>query len=135
MKIVHVMMGLERGGARTFMFALACESARRGHDIHVAAFHEDIVAEHAQRVSLPFHLMKRGAKPDLLGPILRIKRLFKQLRPDIVHTHTYFPHIVARPAARSANVPVVVSIRQKKDGDGANHMGRDDCLISDCFIL
>jgi glycosyltransferase involved in cell wall biosynthesis len=124
MKILHVMMGLERGGSRTFMFALACESVRRGHDVHVAAFHDAIVANQAQALNLPFHLARRGTKIDPVGPMLRARRLFRRLRPDIVHTHTYFPHIVARPAARSAGVPVVVSSIQTNLARGRGLSGK-----------
>jgi len=109
MKIAHVMMGLERGGARTFMFDLAVESVRQGHAVDIVGFHEGIVSLQARQLNLPFHLVERGARTNLFGPLFRTRCLFVRLRPDVVHTHTYFPHIVARTAARLAHVPVVVS--------------------------
>jgi len=130
MKIAHVMMGLERGGARTFMFELALESARRGHDVHIAAFHDAIVLEQARQLNLPFHLARRGARTDLFGPAFRMKRLLDRVRPDVVHTHTYFPHIVARPAARLADVPVVVSSIQTNLAQGRGLSGGGSPLRS-----
>jgi glycosyltransferase involved in cell wall biosynthesis len=109
MKIAHVMMGFDEGGARTFMLDLAAESRRRGHDVHVVGYHEAQMVVYARDHGLPFHCASRGVKLDLVGPMLRTRRLFRHLKPDVVHTHTYFPHIVARPAARLAGVPAVVS--------------------------
>ena len=55
---------------------------------------------HATRKTAPLHDLLAG--PELF-------RLFRRLRPDIVHTHNPKPGIYGRPAARAAAVPVVVN--------------------------
>jgi glycosyltransferase involved in cell wall biosynthesis len=55
---------------------------------------------HATRSVAPGH--------DLLA-LPELKRLFRRLRPDIVHTHTPKPGLYGRLAARSAAVPGIVN--------------------------
>ena len=44
-----------------------------------------------------------------LGAILELRSLFRELRPDIVHTHNPKPGVYGRLAARWAHVPAVVN--------------------------
>src|SRR3954454_13138461 len=45
---------------------------------------------------------------DLMAPA-ELFRLFRRLRPDIVHTHNPKPGVYGRMAARAAGVPLVVN--------------------------
>ena len=61
---------------------------------------EHVALRHATRAVAPRH--------DALA-LLELRRLFRKLRPDIVHTHNPKPGIYGRIAARLAQVPIVVN--------------------------
>lgn len=56
--------------------------------------------EHATRAMAPLRDLRL---------IRELHRLFRSVRPDIVHTHTPKPNMYGRPLARAARVPVVVN--------------------------
>ena len=54
------------------------------------------------------HATRAHAPAEDVRLLTELRRLFKELRPDIVHTHTPKPGYVGRLAARSSRVPTVV---------------------------
>jgi glycosyltransferase involved in cell wall biosynthesis len=44
-----------------------------------------------------------------VAALVELRRIFKELRPDVVHTHNPKPGVYGRLAARSAGVPVIVN--------------------------
>jgi glycosyltransferase involved in cell wall biosynthesis len=85
---------------------------RAGYDVHTASAPGPFVAgltadgishhplRHATRAFAPGH--------DAAAPA-ELYRLFRRLRPDIVHTHNPKPGVYGRMAARAAGVPLVVN--------------------------
>jgi glycosyltransferase involved in cell wall biosynthesis len=83
-----------------------------GYDVHTASASGPFVAglaadgivhhplRHATRALAPGH--------DAAAPA-ELYRLFRRLRPDIVHTHNPKPGVYGRLAARAAGVPLVVN--------------------------
>lgn len=83
-----------------------------GYDVHTASAPGPFVAalevdgivhhplEHATRSTAPLEDAKA---------LLELYRLFRRLRPDIVHTHNPKPGVYGRIAARLARVPLVVN--------------------------
>jgi glycosyltransferase involved in cell wall biosynthesis len=59
---------------------------------------------------VPLHHATRSVSPghDLLA-LVELERLFRRLRPDIVHTHNPKPGLYGRLAARAAGVPGIVN--------------------------
>jgi glycosyltransferase involved in cell wall biosynthesis len=105
MKIVHMSLGNERGGSTGVMLQLAQGATAKGHAVTVMVFRNDVVAERARARGLDV-LVAGGNR---LQSIWRMYQLLKQHKPEIVHTHSYFPDVFGRPAARLARVPVIVS--------------------------
>lgn len=68
-------------------------------DLHAAGIGH-ISLTHSTRSTAPLHDLLAG--PELF-------RVFRRLKPDIVHTHNPKPGIYGRAAARAAGVPVVVN--------------------------
>ena len=57
----------------------------------------------------PLHHATRAFSPaEDVRSFFELRRLFAELKPDIVHTHTPKPGYVGRLAARTSRVPVVV---------------------------
>ncbi len=90
--------------------ALAAQKA--GYDVHVATMDGPAVAD-IQALGMTHHAipMTRSGKNPLqeLGTLLALVRLFRRLRPDVVHLVTIKPVLYGGIAARLARVPGMVA--------------------------
>ena len=91
---------------------LALAAQRAGYDVHVATMAGDSVSR-IQAHGLTHHIipMTRSGKNPLqeLRTVWALYRLFRQLRPDVVHLVTIKPVLYGGIAARLAGVPAMVS--------------------------
>jgi glycosyltransferase involved in cell wall biosynthesis len=106
MKVLHVITGLDAGGAE-LQLAMILRRTRHESDV-VTLYNPGPVAEmiRAQGTSVRDIGMQRNTE---LPALLRLHRLIKEGQYDVVHTHLYRAQIYARPAARLAGVPVVLT--------------------------
>lgn len=112
MRIVQVVLSLGMGGQERLVVRIAKGLRERGHDSHVVTLTPG-GALRRDLDTIPVHEVPRR---DGIDPRLSAKlwRLFRSLRPDVVHTHNATPLIYAAPAARLARVRRVV---HTKHGD------------------
>jgi glycosyltransferase involved in cell wall biosynthesis len=83
-----------------------------GYEVHAASapgpyvdgLQADGIAHHPLR-----HATRSTAPQRDLAALVELHRLFRRLRPDIVHTHNPKPGVYGRLAARTARVPRVVN--------------------------
>ncbi|OZI38786.1 glycosyltransferase family 1 protein [Bordetella genomosp. 5] len=91
---------------------LALAAQAEGYDVHVATMDGPAVAD-IQALGLTHHAipMTRSGKQPLqeLGTLMALVRLFKRLRPDLVHLVTIKPVLYGGLAARLARVPAMVA--------------------------
>jgi glycosyltransferase involved in cell wall biosynthesis len=106
MKVLHVITGLDAGGAE-LQLAMILRRTRHESDV-VTLYNPGPVAEQirAQGTSVRDIGMQRNTE---LPALLRLHKIIKDGRYDVVHTHLYRAQIYARPAARLAGTPVVVT--------------------------
>jgi glycosyltransferase involved in cell wall biosynthesis len=83
-----------------------------GYEVHTASapgpYVEGLVAEGI--VHHPLRHATRSTAPHRdVAALVELHRLFRRLRPDIVHTHNPKPGVYGRIAARTARVPLVVN--------------------------
>jgi len=116
MRICHVITRLIIGGAQENTVLTCRGLAERGHDVTLIAGEETgpegslwDKAEEAGCELIRLPAMGRAVSPvqDLLAR-RELRRTFRRLRPDVVHTHSSKAGILGRSAARAANVPVIV---------------------------
>jgi glycosyltransferase involved in cell wall biosynthesis len=83
-----------------------------GYEVHTASapgpYVEALVAEEIVHHPLRHATRSNAPHRDLLA-LAELHRLFRRLRPDIVHTHNPKPGVYGRIAARTARVPLVVN--------------------------
>ena len=109
MKIVHVVYSLEMGGAESLVAQLCRLQRANGHSVTIAAY--------SKLGTLGETLRSEGFRIDVLGTapvprtMLRYRKLFGQLRPDVVHCHNPAPTLQAAMAARLAGAASVISTR------------------------
>ena len=91
--------------------ALALGAREAGFDVHIAT-PRDEASPRIEAAGLPFHaipLSRKGTSPaGELHTIAALVRLYRELRPDIVHHVTAKPILYGGIAARIARVPAVV---------------------------
>jgi glycosyltransferase involved in cell wall biosynthesis len=91
---------------------IALMARERGAEVHIACG-EGEGAEDIVSLGLPFHRLPLTRRPLApvrdLRTIWALSRLYKQLRPDVVHHVTLKPVIYGSIAARIARVPAVVN--------------------------
>lgn len=121
MKIIHMSLGNEQGGSTGVMLQLATGAREAGHCVEVSVFRDGTVAERAEELDLPVYRAGGGR----LASIERMRRHLASMEPDAIHTHSYFPDIFGRPAARLCRVPVVVSTAHTNLHRAAGMSGKD----------
>jgi glycosyltransferase involved in cell wall biosynthesis len=106
MKVLHVITGLDAGGAE-LQLAMILRHTRHRSDV-VTLYNPGPVAEliRAEGTSVRDIGMRRNTE---LGALLRLRRIIAAGRYDVVHAHLYRAQVYARPAARLAGTPVVVT--------------------------
>src|SRR5690242_16352893 len=117
LRIAHVVLSMDFGGLESIVLDLVREGRRLGQDVAVVCLERPGVL--AQQVEAQGGRLASLHKPpgvclELFG---RLRSLFRELRPDVVHTHQIGALFYAGPAARRAGVPVVVHTEHGKHYD------------------
>lgn len=116
MRVCHVITRLIIGGAQENTI-LTCEGLRAaGHDVSLisgpTSGPEGSLVERARRGGYTFIELApliRAVHPRRdVQAYFALRDLFKQLRPDVVHTHSSKAGIIARASAAAARVPIVI---------------------------
>jgi len=116
MKIVHIITRLILGGAQENTLLTCREQARLGHDVTLLAgpplgpegsLLEAAAALPIRTVLVP--ALRRAVRPcrDLVAYNDLVKNL-REIRPDVVHTHSSKAGILGRRAARAAGAACIV---------------------------
>jgi glycosyltransferase involved in cell wall biosynthesis len=106
MKVLHVITGLDAGGAET-QLAMLMRHTRHDCDV-VTLYNPGPIAEQIRASGRSVRDMDMRSNRDL--PTLpRLRSLIAGGRYDVVHAHLYRSQVYARPAARLARTPVVVT--------------------------
>jgi glycosyltransferase involved in cell wall biosynthesis len=106
MKVLHVITGLDVGGAELQLDAVL-QHTRHDADV-VTLYNPGPVADklRAHGVRVRDLGMRRNTE---LGALLRLVKIIRDGRYDVVHAHLYRAQVYARPAARLARTPVIVT--------------------------
>ncbi len=108
LRLLFIIDSLAPGGAEVSLAELAAALTRRGQEVHVAWFGErfDLKERFVAAGAILWHV----PAPSRLRRIRRVRRLCKDLRPDIVHTTLFEADVAGRIGARLAHVPVTSSL-------------------------
>jgi glycosyltransferase involved in cell wall biosynthesis len=109
-KILFLSTSMGMGGADSQLIAAAQELRSRGHEIRIVSLTPlGPMGLQAQRLGLPTESleMRRGL-PDPRA-LVRLSRLVRAWRPDVVHSHMVHANLMARALRLTAPVPALVS--------------------------
>ncbi|HEX3579433.1 MAG TPA: glycosyltransferase, partial [Thermoanaerobaculia bacterium] len=110
MKIAHVV---STATGAPWMVALAREQKKLGHDVAVIIPSLDgNIAPQLRRANIPVYaapvdgFVYAPSNVSRLRSLIRIVRLLRRLRPDVVHSHIFASVIASRIASWIADVPI-----------------------------
>lgn len=111
LRVCHVITRLELGGAQDNTL-YTVSHLRAPFQASLMCGPGGILDDEAQRLGVPLRFvpsLQRPIRPHRdLAALLHLVRLFREERPDIVHTHSSKAGILGRLAARLAGVPHIV---------------------------
>ena len=113
MKAVLVCQNLRVGGAEELMLGMATHLPTVGVDTDVVALsRRGPIADEMAAAGVPVHLVTGEPGPRDPGAFIRLVRLFRRERPDVVHTFLITACLYGRLAAFAAGVPLVLAAEQ-----------------------
>jgi glycosyltransferase involved in cell wall biosynthesis len=116
MKIVHIITGLEVGGAETMLLRLLSESDRKQHQFMVISLTNlGPMAKNIAALDVPVSALGLSRESLLVNPwpLFRLARWLRQSNPDLVQTWMYHANLIGGIANRLAGgAPLIWSIRQ-----------------------
>jgi glycosyltransferase involved in cell wall biosynthesis len=109
-RVLHVITLAEVGGAQTYVASLLPALTER-YDVTVAAWGPGPLIDATRGAGAEFVPLENVRRPigprDVLG-LVELVRLFRRIRPDILHLSSSKAGVLGRLAAAIARVPVVV---------------------------
>src|SRR2546421_12623650 len=104
--IAHVVLSLDPGGLERIVADLVRESRREQHRVSVLCLERaGALAQQVEAFGAEVYCVDKrpGLRP---GAFVRLYRLLRRLRPDVLHTHQITALFYAGPAAQWARVPL-----------------------------
>jgi glycosyltransferase involved in cell wall biosynthesis len=105
-KVLHVITGLDAGGAE-IQLAMLVQQTRHQADV-VTLYNPGPVADRIRAGGTAVRDIGMRRNTELTA-LLKLRRIIRAGRYDVVHAHLYRSQVYARPAARLAGVPVVLT--------------------------
>lgn len=102
-RVMHVISGLETGGAEAFLVQLAAALKVRGFDQDVVSV--TTLGAHAatlQALDIPVHALSVGSLPGAMAAVGRLAALVRRTRPDVMQGWMYYGDLFAALADRVA---------------------------------
>jgi glycosyltransferase involved in cell wall biosynthesis len=124
LRILHIIAPSSVGGAEQVVLDLSRALAFAGEEVHVAAV-LDLVDAHPflRQLQEPVRAHPIRLPPRAYGrERKKVKELFRDLAPDVVHTHGYRADVVDGPLARAAGIPAVTTVHGFTGGGLKNRM-------------
>jgi glycosyltransferase involved in cell wall biosynthesis len=119
-RVLHVLTNLDFGGAQLSVVNICVSLRRRGLDVRVAHSSvggrqfcgSELLYQRLREGEVPLYdvpRMRRGVNPfyDLMA-LAHLRRLIREVRPEIVHTHMSKAGVLGRLAASLEKTPCVI---------------------------
>lgn len=113
MKIIQVIPFLGMGGAETMCENLVYELKKLGHEVIVVSLYnkETVITQRLKEASVDVRFLDKKDGFDF-SMFKKLKKLFKQEKPDVIHTHLYVTKYVF-PVASKLKIKVVHTIHNE----------------------
>lgn len=128
-RVLHIIPTLDQSGAEKQLTLLAQNLPKDQFDLQVCALTRGgHYEEHLRQAGIPVHLIGKRLKWDP-SSFVRLYRLIRRLKPDIVQTWIFAANSYGRLAARWAGVPIILASERCVDlWKGSYHFAIDRWL-------
>lgn len=106
-RVCQLITELRLSGAERVVYELARRLDRSHFEVCVAALRGGQVAQMLQEAGVPVYVLDVRGRWDI-GKFALLRRILKERRVDLLHTHLFHADLVGRPAAMLAGVPHLV---------------------------
>jgi glycosyltransferase involved in cell wall biosynthesis len=94
--VLFIVRSLDRGGAERQLTYLARGLHKRGWPVSVACFYVGgAIQREIEGAGIDVIDLKKGGRWDLFAFLLRLRKLLREARPEIIHSYLTGPNIVA----------------------------------------
>lgn len=115
LRLCLIIPTLDRGGAEKQLTLLACGLDKTRFDVHVVVLTRTGPRQAVlDQANVPVHFIGKSSKIDI-GAYRRLRKLLRELKPDIVHTWLFAANAYGRFAAIHEKVPVVLGGERSVD--------------------
>jgi glycosyltransferase involved in cell wall biosynthesis len=112
-RILYMITRAERGGAQSHVLEVA-QAMVEHFDVHVATGEEGFLTEACRELSIPVHIiphLQRDINPFVdVRAWLETTRVFRDVRPDLIHAHTWKSGFIGRSAAMVCGIPSIYTV-------------------------
>ena len=110
MRVLFLSTSMGMGGADSQLLSAARELRARGHEVRIVSLTPlGPMGLEARDAGIPTESLEmRRGRPDPRG-LIRLARLARRWRPDVVHSHMVHANLMARALRLVAPVPALVS--------------------------
>lgn len=108
-RIVYIIPTMDQGGAEKQVCLLAAQLPKSSFDVHVVLLTRGGPREAMLKAAnVPYTLVGKRTKFDPTA-YFRLKKVLKELRPDLVHTYLFAANAYGRAAAKACGVRCIVA--------------------------
>lgn len=108
MKVLHVITGLNNGGAEAVLFRLASADQKCGNQHHVVSLMDrGIYADRLEHAGVAVSTLNMPRGKVTLAGLLKLHQLIRQVQPDVVQTWMYHADLIGGVVARLAGVKAI----------------------------
>lgn len=121
MKILYVITSLTQGGAQRVVCDLADEMFKRDHEVKIVYLVGDVITrpEHQEIELIKVNLNDFRA---LLPAYIKLTKIIKKFRPDVVHSHMVHANILTRLVRITTPISKLISTAHNSNEGGALRM-------------
>lgn len=137
LRVVHIISGLNVGGAELMLLRLLSGSDRVGGDfehrvISLTSIGE--IGEKIKKIGIPIHAINLKSQLDCVPKIVKLIILMRRLMPEIVQTWMYHGDLLGGIVARLTGVPHVIwNVRNTLIPQG--RWSRSNLIVNLCAVL
>lgn len=110
-RVIHVVQSLDFGGLERVVLSLARSGRELNQDVSVLCLERPgTLAPQAEALGIPVTCVNK--QPGIRWEVVRsIQEVFRQTRPDVIHSHQIGALLYAGPAAKRERVPGILHTR------------------------
>ena len=107
-KVLHLITSLEVGGTQHgLLLGLPRFDPERYEHIICSLMNRIPMAEQFRESGIEVHSLGLSRRTDL-SVVLRLRRLMKKIKPDILHTYLLHANVLGRIVGRLVGIPVII---------------------------